>query len=116
MGKEMCGRSPAVMVSCGGRHTLVLTAVGVWSCGWGYYCQLGHGDTADKLVLMLVGAEGIRVAQIVMVAAGGLHRVALRTEWRVLTWGFSSYLQLDHNNKENSVGIGRWKLWPAGPG
>jgi len=51
-----------VMVSCGGEHTLVLTAITVWSCRWGSYGQLGHGDTADKLVLTLLGAEGFRWA------------------------------------------------------
>ena len=58
--KERFGGSPAMMVSCGGKRTLVLTAVAVWSCGCGSYGQLGHGDTADKLVLTLVGAEGFQ--------------------------------------------------------
>jgi len=49
--KEVYGGSPAVMVACGAEHTVVLTAVGcLWSCGWGFFGQLGHGDTADKLV------------------------------------------------------------------
>jgi len=74
LGKEIFGGSPAVMVSCGMNHTLVLTTVGlVWSCGFGYYGQLGQGDTAGRGVLTLVGAEGFTGAQIVMVAAGGNH-------------------------------------------
>jgi len=57
----------------------------LWSCGWGDYSRLGHGDTADKLVLTLVRAEGFRGAQIVMAAAGGLHSVALEVEKGVWT-------------------------------
>jgi len=101
--KERFGGSPAMMVSCGGEHTLVLTADAVWSCGCGSYGQLGHGDTADKLVLTLVGAEGFRGAQIVMVAAGGLHSVALGTEGRVWTWGWGHFGQLGHNDEENRL-------------
>ena len=81
------------MVSCGQEHTLVLTAVGVWSCGWGDFCQLGHGDSADKLVLTLVGAEGFRRVQIDMVAVGGAHSVALGADGRVWTWGNGRFWQ-----------------------
>jgi len=98
LGKEMYGGSPAVMVACGCFHMLVLTAVGLvelrlgslWSCGWGVFSQLGHGDTVDKLVLTLMGAEGFQGAQIVMVAAGGYHSVALGTEGSVWTWGIGN--------------------------
>jgi len=61
LGKEMFGGSPAVMVACGEDYTLVLTAMGlVWNCGYNGNGQLGHGDKADKLVLTLVGAEGVQ--------------------------------------------------------
>jgi len=104
LGKEMYGGSPAVMVACGGAHTLVLTVAGlVWSCGWGLFSQLGHGDTADKLVLTLVAVEGFRGTQIVMVAAGGRHSVALEAEGRVWTWGWGQYGQLGQNDGENRV-------------
>jgi len=47
----------------------------VCSCGWVGCGQLGHGDTADKLVLTLVGVEGFRGAQIIMVVAGGVDSI-----------------------------------------
>mmetsp|Transcript_88483 Transcript_88483/g.129403 ORF Transcript_88483/g.129403 Transcript_88483/m.129403 type:complete len:239 (-) Transcript_88483:260-976(-) len=104
LGKEMFGGSPAVMVCCGGKHTLVLTAVGcIWSCASGLCGRLGHDDTADQLVLTLVGTEGFREAQIVMVAAGGAHSVALGAEERVWTWGYDRRGQLGHNNQENRL-------------
>ena len=102
----MYGESPAVMVGCGGAirrrggHTLVLTGVGVWSCGWGEFGQLGHGDTADQLVLTRVGGETFRGAQIVTMAAGGVHSAALGVEGRVWTWGDGGNGQLGHYDKQ----------------
>jgi len=65
--------------------------------------QLGHGDTADKLVLTLVGAEGIRVPQIVMVMPGAEHNVTLGTEGSVWTWGAGSLGQLGYNDQEKRL-------------
>jgi len=104
LGKEMYGGSPAVIVACGDNHMLVLTAVGlVWSCGDGEFGRLGHGEMAEKLVLTLVGAEGFRGAQIVMVAAGGPHSVALGAEGRVWTWGCGKQGQLGHSDEGNRL-------------
>ena len=104
LGKEMYGGSPAVMVACGNRHTLVLTSVfEVWSCGCGLYGQLGHCDVANKLVLTLVADQRFRGAQIVMVAADGRHSVALGAEGRVWTWGWGHYGQLGHNDEEKRL-------------
>jgi len=104
LGKEMYGGSSAVMVSCGRNHTLVLTAMGlVWSCGSGGYGRLGHGDTVDKLVLTLVVTEGFRGAQIVMVAAGGVHSVVLGAAGRVWTWGHGNDGKLGNNDEENRL-------------
>ena len=76
----------AVMVACGSEYTLVLTAVGlVYSCGDGGNGQLGLGDLEHQLMLTLVGAEQFNGAQIVMVAAGASHSVAMGAEGRVWT-------------------------------
>ena len=86
VGREMFGGSSAVMVACGRCHMVVLTVMGlVWSCGNRASGRLGHGDTADQLVLTLVAAEwfGGAPRQMVMVAGGGAHSVALEAEGRV---------------------------------
>jgi len=52
LGKEMYSGSPALMVSCGNDHTLVLTVKGlVWTCRLGEHGQLEHGNTTNKLIL-----------------------------------------------------------------
>jgi len=99
LGKELFGESPAVMVACGHNHTLVLTACGrVFSCGCGGCGQLGHGDTSDQLLLMLVAAERLEESQIVMVAAGEMHSVALGADGGVWTWGAGYNGRLGHND------------------
>ena len=38
------------MVSCGGYHTMAVTAAGhAWTCGYNDNGQLGVGDTANRL-------------------------------------------------------------------
>jgi len=54
-------------------------------------------------VLTLVGAEVFRGVQIVMVAAGGYHSVALGTEGSVWTWGIGNQGRLGHNDEENRL-------------
>jgi len=98
----MLGASPAVMVACGGRHTLVLTADGrVWDCGDGGFGRLGHGDSSDLLVMTNVRMERFEGALIVMVAAGALHSVAVGAEGIVWSWGCGFNGRLGHSNEEH---------------
>ena len=91
----MHGGQPAVMVSCGARHTLVLTEAGsVWTCGNGIFGKLGHGNEERQLTLKLVsmfeesGLEpGSAFQRMSMVAAGVDHSVALSSGGQVFTWG-----------------------------
>ena len=49
--------SRVVMVSCGGVHTMAVTAAGhAWTCGRNEYGQLGVGDTANRLGFSQVDA------------------------------------------------------------
>ena len=41
--------------------------------------------------------------EIIMVAAGGLHSVALEATGNVWTWGFGKSGQLGHNNKDDRL-------------
>ena len=88
LGREMFGGSPAVMISCGTYHTIVLTEEGwVWTCGLGENGRLGHSNEDDRLVLTRVAGERFLNTQIVMVAAASHHSVALGVDAKVWCWG-----------------------------
>jgi alpha-tubulin suppressor-like RCC1 family protein len=88
LGREMFGGSPAVMISCGKYHTIVLTEEGwVWTCGAGENGRLGHGNEDDRFVLTRVAGERFLNTQIVMVAAASHHSVALGVDAKVWCWG-----------------------------
>jgi len=100
LAKEVFGGSPAVMVACGRAHTVVVTAGGlVWTCGTGEDGRLGHGDTAAREELTDIGVERFGGAQIVLVAAGADHTVAMEAEGRVWSWGRGSRGCLGHNDE-----------------
>jgi len=88
IGRELPGGWSVLMLACGSWHTLVLTMGGLWTCGKGEYGVLGHGDEVDKLMLTQVAAQRFEGnAQIIMVAAGGVHSVGVGAEGGVWTWG-----------------------------
>jgi len=95
--KSMLGESAAVMVACGIHHMLVLTARKVvWSCGWGHYSQLCHGDKEDHEKL----TQNI-LANIAMVACGGTYSMAVDTQGQLFSWGDNNDDQLGHNDFTN---------------
>ena len=80
--------SRIVMISCGGVHTMAVTAVGhAWTCGGNDYGQLGVGDTANRLGFTRVDAGQLGGARIVMAACGWFHSVMVSAEGRVWTFG-----------------------------
>ena len=87
------GGQPAVMVSCGASHTVVLTEAGcVWTSGDGQFGKLGHGNDEPQLTLKLVSIlEGSRPVRMSMVASGCHHSVALTSGGQVFTWGRANY-------------------------
>ena len=99
--REMFGGSPAVVVACGGMHTVVLTAVGcVWSCGLGDDGRLGHVNQTDQLMLALVAGDQFRETHIVMVAAGRDHSMVLDADGTVWTLGYDNQDQLGLNDEQ----------------
>jgi len=99
LGTHNFGGSRAVMVTCGSRHTLLLTAAGVvWSCGSGRSGGLGYHNPHEQLLLAQVPV----LANIVMVAAGAQHSVALDDSGAVWTWGCGRHGGLGHGNTGDS--------------
>ena len=86
-----------VAVSAGLHHNLALTADGtVWSCGGGYFGQLGHGDgqchPQPKKVEALAGQR------VVAVSAGSEHSLTVTANGAVFTWGGGMYGCLGHGD------------------
>jgi len=111
---EVFGGAPVAMVSCGSRHTLVLTSErDVWSFGCGSWGRLGLGDVADRLVPSpLAGFAGAKVA---FVAAGASHSVAVTVEGDVWSWGCgkSGCLGINVEDRLKPALLGREKFGGA---
>ena len=91
-----------LMVACGESHTATVTEDGgVYTCGLGKDGRLGHGNEEDQLVPRRVPAARFNDEQVVMLAAGGAHSVALSEAGHVFTWGLGWHGQLGHNDREN---------------
>jgi len=91
--------SRVVMVSCGGWHTMAVTAVGhAWTCGENEYGQLGVGDTANRLGFTQVDTGQLGGARIVMAACGLWHSVVVSAEGGVWTFGCGRGLGLNDDD------------------
>ena len=96
-----------VMVAAGGGHTVALSEAGhVFTWGKGEYGQLGHNDEEDQLAPRHVeaglfapaGGLGGQGENVVFVAAGGDHTVAVTAGGRLYTWGSCWFGQLGHGD------------------
>ena len=80
-------------VSCGGVHTVILTEdFEVLTCGAAEYGRLGTGATANALIPQTV--ESLLDIDIVEVAAGHNHTLALSSDGKVWVWGRNDQGQL----------------------
>jgi alpha-tubulin suppressor-like RCC1 family protein len=87
----------AKWVSCGHQHTVILTAEGVvLSCGAGEYGVLGTGSTEDSTVPAPLDA--LLDEDIVHIAAGYDHTLALTATGKVYSWGRNGSGQLGHSD------------------
>eukprot|EP00164_Ancoracysta_twista_P000517 GFYU01000691.1.p1 GENE.GFYU01000691.1~~GFYU01000691.1.p1 ORF type:complete len:497 (+),score=83.72 GFYU01000691.1:141-1631(+) len=92
--EELLGKF-IVQVACGATHTVALTDNGaVYTWGWGKYGQLGHGNRKDYFVPTPIKA--LRGQDIVQVACGHYHSVAVTRNGEVYTWGWGQCGQLGH--------------------
>lgn len=81
-------------VSCGERHTVILTDDGeVLTCGGGEYGRQGTGNSSDAMIPMPVTSLP---DDIVQVAAGCDHTLALTSSGTLFSWGKNNSGQLGH--------------------
>jgi alpha-tubulin suppressor-like RCC1 family protein len=93
-------------VSCGGHHTVLLSEDGkhIWTFGTNIDGQLGLGDRKYRNVPTEIQRreDGIpEDIRIIGVSCGRAHTVLLSDDGRIWTFGFNSFGQLGHGDKEN---------------
>ncbi|XP_056606356.1 alsin [Triplophysa dalaica] len=66
----------------------------VWSWGRGQEGQLGHGDVLPRPQPVCI--KGLNGKEVLRVAAGAYHSLALTTQSQVLSWGCNTSGQLGH--------------------
>jgi alpha-tubulin suppressor-like RCC1 family protein len=99
-------RTTANSVAAGWYHSLALKADGtVWAWGYNAAGQLGNGTTTNSSRPVQVrGPNGVGfLTNIVAVAAGVYHSLALRSDGTVWAWGYNYYGQLGNATLQDSV-------------
>ena len=95
----------------GGYHTMALTENGnVYAWGMNQYCQLGLGDTVDRLKPVLVATAGTPMdgKRIVSIGAGRFHSLAVDDQGVAYAWGENSGGSLgdgSYTNRCNPVAV-----------
>ena len=98
------GAETVVEISCGLYHTVARTTTGkLYAWGYGGFGQLGVGDWSSRYTPTLVASatssavrEIFSRTEIVMVATGQYHTIALGSQGEVYTWGDNSKGQLGY--------------------
>ncbi|XP_067358125.1 alsin isoform X2 [Channa argus] len=73
----------------------------VWSWGHGEHGQLGQGDNLARLQPMCI--KSLNNKEVVLVAAGSHHSLALTAQSQVFSWGSNSSGQLGHMETPSTV-------------
>ena len=100
------GLSQVTTVAAGGYHSLALTASGnVYDWGNGGYGQLGNGARNPATAPVKVkGSGGTGVLSNVVAVAGGMyHSLALTTTGHVFAWGYNGNGQLGNGSTTSST-------------
>ncbi|KAM9328216.1 alsin [Pholidichthys leucotaenia] len=83
------------------REVLPTLQTEVWSWGHGEHGQLGHGDGLARLQPLCI--KSLNSKEVVRVAAGGHHSLALTAQSQVFSWGSNSCGQLGHMESPSTV-------------
>ncbi len=98
----------APMVAAGGGYTVALKKDGtVWTWGYNANCELGDGTAVTKYypVQVVTGEQKSSTGyleNIIQVAAGAYHNLALAKDGTVWSWGYNYHGQLGNNTTTNS--------------
>ena len=94
-------------IKCGGEHSLFLSSNNnVYSCGHGYFGQLGLGNNKNIKIPTII--KSLTNKKIISIAAGWSHSIVLTNEGNVYTCGCGKYGELglgEVNNKYNFIWV-----------
>jgi alpha-tubulin suppressor-like RCC1 family protein len=93
-----------VAIACGDYHSLALDVSGnVWGWGDNEFGQIGSGAAtgSDSGTNRPIQVQG--VSNVIAIAAGDEHTIALTADKRVWTWGSDSYGQLGWNANQSGT-------------
>ncbi|WP_273000656.1 RCC1 domain-containing protein [Hydrogenibacillus schlegelii] len=98
---EVPGLTDVVSIAAGRWHSLALRSDGtVWAWGYGGFGQLGDGKThpywSQYTPVMVSG-----LTDVIKVAAGADHSLALKSDGTVWAWGYNFYGQLGDGTNQN---------------
>eukprot|EP00947_MAST-08B_sp_MAST-8B-sp1_P000416 g416.t1 len=89
-------------VSAGNSHSLFLTEDGkAYSCGYGIWGKLGHGNEEHQLVPKLI--EALSDVRVCAVSAGDFHSLFLTEDGQVYSCGGGDNGELGHGNEETQL-------------
>ena len=97
---QVSNLSGVIAIACGGYHSLAVKSDGtVWTWGYNNNGELGNGNLNFK---SLVPVQTLRLNDVIAVAGGGYHSLALKSDGTVWTWGYNQFGELGNGTNSNS--------------
>jgi alpha-tubulin suppressor-like RCC1 family protein len=99
------GLAGAVAVAAGNDHSLVLKSDGtVWAWGYNAHGELGNGATTPNAPYgVATPAPVTGLTDVVAVAGGGDHSLALKSDGTVWAWGYNAHGELGNGTFTDSA-------------
>ncbi len=95
------GLADIAAITAGYEHALALRSDGtVWAFGINTYGQLGNGEKADWKKRAGSAVQVTGLSEVIAIATGRYHSLALRSDGTVWAWGRNSYGQLGTGDTE----------------
>jgi alpha-tubulin suppressor-like RCC1 family protein len=97
---RVIGLDNVIAIAGGLNHTMALKSDGtVWTCGRNLEGELGKGNFESTISFV---NQVSNLTNVIAIAAGGTHNLALKADGTVWAWGANSYGQLGNGNNEDS--------------
>ena len=93
---QVSGLSGIIAIACGEDHTIALKSDGtLWAWGYNGSGQLGDGTTNETYPYgTTTPVQVSKLSDVIAIACGALHTIALKSDGTVWAWGDNGYGQL----------------------